>query len=328
MRHLLPLPALVAVLMAVPAAVGAQTVTGVVRDTTGRPLPNTAVALDPEGSIRGTRTDAQGRFRFERVTPGAHSLRTTRIGFRPDDRTIDVPSGGVSVEIVLVPVPARLDTLAIVARRTGVVGTVIAGTSFGPLARGAVEVLGTRWRASTGADGRFEFAELLPGAYSVSVRRDGYRSRMISAVVPDSGAVEIAAVLDTLTTSTDQRREVLLREMASRLTRRARNDVVVVAHHELLADGGEVLLDDALRYAPSVIAKGIIVIQEQVCALFVGGKQDNFLRLEDFEAEDVAMVEVYRLTRCVTWVKDPEGQLRPVTRAGGAGVNVYVWLKR
>ena len=87
-----------------------RTLTGVVRDTLGRPLEDAVIVLNPAGAQRATRADAAGRFRFDRVDAGRYSMRTTWIGYAPDERTIEVPPAGLQVIITLTPVAFSFDS--------------------------------------------------------------------------------------------------------------------------------------------------------------------------------------------------------------------------
>jgi hypothetical protein len=46
------------------------TLTGVVRDVSGRPLPGAAVVIDPDDNPVSTRTTPDGTFRFDRIQRG------------------------------------------------------------------------------------------------------------------------------------------------------------------------------------------------------------------------------------------------------------------
>ena len=132
------------------ASAGAQQVTpgvvaGIIRNDLGAPLDNAVVALDANNSERRvTRVDAEGRFRFERVSPGEHEVSVVSIGFRTDIRTIQVPAAGLSIDITLHVNTSLLDTLHILARRTGVYGTVLSHDGFQPLASADVQVIGNK----------------------------------------------------------------------------------------------------------------------------------------------------------------------------------------
>ena len=59
------------------------TITGIVRDSTGELLVRARVSLlsGEQTVVRGTRTDAQGRFSFENINPGRYMLSVSNPGF-------------------------------------------------------------------------------------------------------------------------------------------------------------------------------------------------------------------------------------------------------
>lgn len=305
----------------------ARTISGVVTDTLGRPLAGTAVALDPDVAIRFTRTDEAGRFRFDNVAEGGHALRTVRIGFRPDDRLVSVGAAGLEVRIVLVPVPFRLDTLTITARRSGIIGTVRGRRSLQPLNKAIVQVLGMQWRLVTDTSGRFEFPAVPTGGFTVGFQRDGYLSRMITVAVPESGAVEISAVLDTLTTNRQKRAEQMFRDMRSRVSWRQRNTSAIVGSQELLSTGDSTL-DLALRHSPSVFGKGLIPVDTYVCHITIDGVRSTLARLRDLDARRIAMVEVYKSDTSCPRPSPRAPHVMIGTRDGPPGYTVWVWTKR
>lgn len=302
------------------------TLTGIVRSVSGRSLPGAAVVIDPDDNPIATRTAADGRFRFERVRAGRHRLRVSWIGYSPDDRVLELSDAAVNVEIVLEPLAYQLDTMAVIARRGGIIGRVHAASTRTPVGGASIEVLGTRWRLRTGPDGLFEFGDIPEGGYVIQVRRDGYKTRTISAAVPAAGAVEIVAALDSVMTDKDKRFENRLRDMESRLLRRSRNTYVVVARQELTIRPG-VLLDEALRYAPSALGKGFIMLNGFVCAIVVDGMPDRIARLKDFRAEQIALIEVHKASGCAEPAPGRSG-VYVIRDHGKPGYVVYLWLKR
>jgi len=302
------------------------TLTGVVRDVSGRPLPGAAVVVDPEGNPVSTRTAADGTFRFDRIERGRHRLRVSWIGYTPDDRVIDLQEASVSLEIVLEPLAFQLDTMSIVARRGGIIGRVYRSSTRTPVRGASVEVLGTRWRLRTDSTGLFEFSDIPEGGYVIQVRRDGYKTRTIPAAVPPAGAVELVASMDSIISDRDKRYENRLRDMEGRTHRWSRNDFVLVARTELTIRPG-VLLDESLRYAPSAIGKGFILHSTFVCDIYVDGLRDRFARLKDFQSDRIALIEVYKAAGCAEDVPGRPG-IRMIKRDGKPGYNVYIWLKR
>jgi hypothetical protein len=300
------------------AQVVPRTVSGVVHDSGGRPLANAVIGLDPSDKSRATRADAQGRFRFDNVPPGRHQLRTTWLGYRPDDRTLDVPADGIEVDMTLTPLPFQLDTLAIVARRTGMIGTTVAHTDFRALGGTDVQVLGQpRARARSGADGRFSFPSLRPGAYVVQATRKGFKTRLVPAVVPAEDAVELALALDSLLTKSDRLEENLYSDLKIRVDKRSAVNSALVSRHELASSRGQTL-DVALRYAPSYLLKGLILTNDE--CVYVDGRPAMGLHARDFNADDVAMVEVY-----ASGSGDSGLANQPATRALFGGTPCGIW---
>jgi len=97
-----------------PAQASSRTLTGVVTDRSKAPLPGVKVAMsgDVRGEIRTAVTDAQGRYRFERVLPGAYELLFVQPGFSTTTREVEV--GGGSGEVTLdVALSVNMDEVAI-----------------------------------------------------------------------------------------------------------------------------------------------------------------------------------------------------------------------
>ena len=271
---------------------GPRVLTGVVKDSLGRPLENAVVSLDPTGAIRATRADPQGRFRFDNVSAGNHLLRTTWIGFRPDDRSIDMPNTGLDVSIVLAKLPFQLDTLVIVAKRTGIFGTAIDHSSIRPIEGATIEVMGApRATARTTADGRFSFPAIREGGYVVRAERKDFKTRLISVPVPHAESVELALMLDSAVTKADKLAESMYFDFARRVHRRSVINSAIVPRHELAASRG-MALDLALRYAPSYLYKALILVNDDAC-VYVDGRPAPGRQVRDFAADQVEMVEVY-----------------------------------
>lgn len=275
------------------APIQAQTtpgvVSGLVRDSAGRPIENALVALDPTTGRRVTRSDAAGRFRFDRVSRGRHELTTAWIGFVTDIREIEVSAEGLEVEIVLRVNIAALDTMRVVARRTGIHGTVIEAASFTPLAQAEVQVIGTNHQARTGADGRFDFPQVRHGAYVVHAKRSGYASRILSVTAPKDSAVELALTMERSTAS-ERGLQTLLNEFDRRRRWMGGPNSLLVPRQELAGHQGA-SLEDALRYSLSYLIKGLRV-DDSTC-VYVNGVFQHTRTVKDFGAADVEAVEVY-----------------------------------
>jgi hypothetical protein len=265
-------------------------VSGFVRDSMGRPLENAVIVLNPTGNVHATRATTGGRFRFDRINPGRYIMRTAWIGYLPEERTIVVPEGGLEVNVTLIPVPFRLDTLTVVARRTGIFGTTVQRIDLRALGGVDVSVLGTRNRTRTAADGMFSFGDVRNGGWVVVGKRDGFESRMIPVAVPDTAAVELVLALDTLRTMAQHRANNRVRDLQSRVVWRQTNSSAIVPGQEFAAHRRQTL-DIALRYAPSYLIKGLVI--EGLECVFVNGVPMPGMLAKDIGADDVILVEVY-----------------------------------
>ncbi|MEZ0540596.1 TonB-dependent receptor [Fibrella arboris] len=73
-----------------PAWAQSLTLSGLVRETNGSPLPGVAITLD--GSLKGTSTDASGAFRLTNLRPGTYQVRASIVGYDAVDQTIKLPA--------------------------------------------------------------------------------------------------------------------------------------------------------------------------------------------------------------------------------------------
>jgi carboxypeptidase family protein len=290
-----------------------RTLSGVVRDTLGRPLEDAVIVLNPMGAQRATRADAAGRFRFDRVDAGRYTMRTTWIGYVPDERTIDVPREGLQVSIALTPVAFRLDTLTIVARRTGIYGTTVYREDLRALGAVDVSVLGSRHKTRTPSDGKFSFGDVRTGGWVVMARRDGFETMLLSVAVPDTAAVELVMAMDTIRTKAQAIANNRVQDMQMRVNRRQLNASAIVAHQELKGRQRQ-SLDVALRYSPSFLLKGLVI--ENVECVFINGLPKPSILAKDIAADDVGMVEVYN------WRGAVEYRDREMFRRNGQGCGV------
>jgi hypothetical protein len=105
--------------------VSAQTVTGVVRDSAGRPLVEAEVIIEPAGAR--VRTDSAGRYVLRFVRSGPSVLRVRLVGFRLFEGPLRVPgSGSVRRDVRLSRLPQRLATVR-VTDRSGCATTALSG---------------------------------------------------------------------------------------------------------------------------------------------------------------------------------------------------------
>jgi len=186
-----PLACLLA-LLALPAgarALAAQerthAIVGVVRDTTGAPLPGIEVLLlSPR---RSTTSDPQGRFRLDSVPNGDRHLLVRRIGYLPVHPGVRVPQAeGDTLRVTLLPAPQLLPTLIVDAERPGIRG-VVGDSGYHALPGTLVELLGASLADTTDERGRFAFEKLRQGHYVLRVSRVGFVARLLSIDLEKKG---------------------------------------------------------------------------------------------------------------------------------------------
>lgn len=310
------------------------TVSGVVTDQDGRPLVDALVILDPATTPRQATTTADGRFRFTRVSRGRHELRVLRLRFQAQERTIELGAEGVDITVALQPVSSTLDTLRVVARRTGVLGTVIDRVPFLPLSDARVTVMGTRHAVVTGPDGRFDLPMVPEGGNVLFVKREDFQPRLFSVITRADSAVELAVLLDSLSAPGGRRLAMPFAEFELRGRWIGANSALVPGRE--LAGHEEQSLGDALRYSLSFLRKGLL-IDDAVTCIYVNGVPRPLSVVNDYRAGDVEAVEVYGqnadLTRTLArrW---PRYQIcgNPNVRRRYHGRNVasavVIWLRR
>lgn len=104
-------------LVMMPFAAEAQqtgTITGRVTGAGGAPLSETRIQV--VGTTRGALTDASGNFRIQQVPAGTHEVRSMRLGYGAQTRTVTVAAGGTAtVEFTLVESATTLDQVVVTA---------------------------------------------------------------------------------------------------------------------------------------------------------------------------------------------------------------------
>src|SRR5690606_23750183 len=108
----------VALLALVASPVAAQnvgTIQGTITDSASqRPLAN--VQLGVQGTTLGTRSGEDGRFTIANVPAGSHTVRITRIGFRPVNREVTVSAGGTAtISVSMVATATTLEGVVVTA---------------------------------------------------------------------------------------------------------------------------------------------------------------------------------------------------------------------
>lgn len=272
---------------------GSGALRGTVRNESGRPVEYALVSLDPNGARRDTRTDRDGRFAFIGTSPGQHAVLVTFVGYRPHERTVDVPRGTLDIEVTLERLVTTLAGVEVTAQRSGLYGSVIARDSLLPVADARIEVLGARASDTTSTDGTFNFPTLKPGSYMVRVRHTQFESRNISIVVPEKGGTQLDLVVERGLLSRDAHMEQLYRELDSRVHWMGTSAAMI--SREDLKGEPKTTLDAALPRAPGFMKASFYPAREgwESACLYVDGQPRPGARISDFAIEEIEAIEVY-----------------------------------
>ena len=134
---------------------------------------------DVAGDARTT-SDATGAFVLRGLTPGAHTVRVSNVGFQPATLAVTVENGRpVVVNATLAAVPAALDPVAV----TGTPDTATGGST-------------TLTRAEIERSGRGDLAALLDQQPGLVVSRDGGPGGPAHLSIRGSNADEVLVLVD------------------------------------------------------------------------------------------------------------------------------------
>ncbi|MER7478927.1 MFS transporter [Streptomyces sp. NPDC126510] len=165
-------------------------VRGFVRGNESAPVPQAAVTLISLGGRQLGRSVAQADGSYAVDAPGAGSyvLIASADGFQPQASTVVVNGEPVAYDILL-------------SGTSGLTGLVRAAESGQPVKDAMVIVTDVRGdllaNGTTGEQGEFSFAELVPGAVTVAVNAAGYRPRALPVEVGGTGVTRVEIDLDS-----------------------------------------------------------------------------------------------------------------------------------
>ncbi|MFF5968504.1 MFS transporter [Streptomyces collinus] len=165
-------------------------VRGFVRGNESAPVPQAAVTLISLTGRQLGRSVAQadGSYAVDAPGSGSYVLIASADGFQPQASTVVVNGEPVAYDILL-------------SGTSGLTGLVRAAESGQPVKDAMVIVTDVRGdllaNGTTGEQGEFSFAELVPGAVTVAVNAAGYRPRALPVEVGGTGVTRVEIDLDS-----------------------------------------------------------------------------------------------------------------------------------
>ena len=161
-----------------------SSIKGTIEDASGASVADATVRLvvPPNSVVRSTRTDAGGRFNFDRVPPGGYELFVTQPGFAPSRTAIELPAsaetlirlsvGDLADEVTVTAESGRANDPAQIAQQVNVIGErALTQRTSAVLAQVAEEEPGVALQRTSASLG----AIVVRGLTEVGVYVDGVR---------------------------------------------------------------------------------------------------------------------------------------------------------
>ncbi|MFF3484790.1 MFS transporter [Streptomyces sp. NPDC002701] len=170
------------------AASGGVPVHGFVRGAESAPVPRAAVTLISLAGRQLGRSVAQadGAYAVDAPGTGSYVLIASADGFQPQASTVVVNGEPLAYDILLSGTSGLSGAVKAAESGRPVVGAMVIVTDV----RGDVLATGT-----TGEQGEFTFAELVPGAVTVAVNAAGHRPRALPVEVGGTGVTRVEVEL-------------------------------------------------------------------------------------------------------------------------------------
>ena len=277
-------------------------VSGKVTLADGRPVPDAEIAIG--GATLRIRSNGDGTFAFPSIAPGSRVLMVRKVGFLPTVTNISVKANvTTTVDVLLVPAPAQLDTVLVEAKVKVLAGVVTDSSGY-PLAGAIVDLVGAGHATTTsGPDGWFSFPNMRPGPVVVKGRKPGYEMGVMSLRFEDTrGIVLHLNLLDSLHASANRLAELsgtsniveaAWADAQQRIV--ARGGRAVVASRQDLEPFDDLPLGQALMRSPTsaLLTLDLQMLSSTVCVLLDGRRMVGNITLDAYDTSEVEMVELY-----------------------------------
>lgn len=296
---------------------GPRALSGVVRDTFALTIDSVEISIP--SLQRRAFSDGNGKFRFDKISPGNYLVRARKIGYAPQTQTVTVDSmGGVGM-FDLLQLRRALPPVIATAARGGLSG-VVGDTSFRAVAGAEVRLLGNGQRVETDSLGYF-FFPVRQGRYVVSVRQKGFTDRVVSVNVPADSGRRVTLFLEPGHGTVANVEYWNIDDFGQRLAWRNNYTSTFFTHDDMVNMGIE-WITDAVQ-SGSTRAGGRQILDADCSAVLNGGP--GTVRLAALTIDDVESVEVYPTTgQNMAPTSRPNTVGRPVGKKGVADSKVKI----
>jgi hypothetical protein len=279
-----PLPGMTVTATQMP---GPKIMIGIVRDTSGFPIPGAEVIIP--GLTRRLITNERGIFRFDDVPRGKHSMRARKLGYAPQIREFMVDTAGGVAEFDLVPIARALPTVVTSADRPGISG-VVGDTAFVGIPAATVRLLANGRQVATDSLGGF-YLPAEPGKYMLSISKPGFMTKIASVTVPSDSGRRITAWLQPQVGVIPVREAHNIDDLQSRMAWNKPEDHLYYTHEDLVRFGSEWVYD-AVESAWSRSHPPPLTPYSRDCMVVVNGGP-SITNLAYLTVDEVESLEIY-----------------------------------
>ncbi|MEO7361843.1 MAG: carboxypeptidase-like regulatory domain-containing protein [Gemmatimonadaceae bacterium] len=293
------------------------TLTVVLRDSITRaPLPNALIEVRSEKFTKSERSIANGVAQFAGLVPHTYAISVLRIGYRSRVVTALVGGADTTVTLLLEALPTAIAKYQVRSNTQEIFGIV--GAMPGPHAvvGAKVQIGAGQPTLKTDSAGKFIFKNLKPGKYTLRIAASGLSDRTQLIDLPEGTAFESSHLLDA-GKSGGNARAFQWAKMQDRVRWRGFNSSLVSSEELLRFEGG---LAFALSRTQEVAAKGLMRPGTNPCVSLNGRFMPGF-RLDNFEIEEVAFIEVYGIGRAAA-------RSTKALDAPACSGSVIIWTKK
>ena len=188
-------------------AQGSATLTGVVRDSAGRPIGDVEISLRSGGdTVRATaRSNRRGEFALTNADSGVQYVAFRKPGLHAVEyRWSPRSSERTEIKVVLQAIDQSLDPVVVMAAeekrfraRAALIGLVVDDLGR-PVPDATVQLVGAYRTAVTGDNGAYAIRALRALSYSVRIRKIGYSPTVVTLTLDPTDERELAVTLHRL----------------------------------------------------------------------------------------------------------------------------------
>jgi hypothetical protein len=264
---------------------GPKIMVGIVRDTSGFPIPGAEVIIP--GLERRLIANDDGVFRFDGVPKGKHTMRARKMGYAPQIREFVVDSTGGIAEFELMPLARALPAMVSSSERPGITG-VVGDTAYDPIPEVIVRDLGGGLHAASDSNGSF-YVAAKGGSHMVRFTKPGYIDKLVSVTYPADSGRRISVWMQPKTAETPVREFHNFDDLAERVAWTKPQNRLIYTHEQLVKLGSEWVYDAVQSAASRFNAREPY---SRDCMVVVNGGP-AIANLSHLTVDEIETVEIY-----------------------------------